>query len=103
MRPVPLRATDRLGSAVPGADPHPEAPPLHGLGAMTAALVIVPDGSVCARSASAPGGRVPELPVGPREAPSGSPWMMRLSMGCGDETSHARLARPGSATWVPPA
>ncbi len=70
-------------------------------GAMTAALVIVPADPVCARSASAHGGRAPGSSVravssrtrpGPREVLSGAPWMVRLSMGCGDETSPARLA-----------
>ena len=72
-----------------------------GRGAMTAALVIVPADPVCARSASAHGGRAPGSSVravssrtrpGPREVLSGAPWMVRLSMGCGDETSPARLA-----------
>jgi hypothetical protein len=79
------------------------APPLpsRGLGAMTAALVIVPADPACARSASAHGGRVPGSSVravssrtrpGPREVLSGAPWMVRLSMGCGDQRSPARLA-----------
>jgi len=72
-----------------------------GLGAMTAALVIVPADPVCATSASAHGGRVPGSSVraassrtrpGPREVLSGAPWMVRLSMGCGDLMSPARLA-----------
>jgi hypothetical protein len=77
--------------------------PSVGHGAMTAALVIVPADPVCASSASAHGGRAPGSSVravssrtrpGPREVLSGAPWMVRLSMACGDLTSSARLA-PG--------
>jgi hypothetical protein len=73
-----------------------------GLGAMSAALVIVPAHPDRASSASAHSGRgLRAAAVGPRVVPSGSPWMVRLSMGCGDATSADRLAparkhRPGS-------
>jgi len=59
--------------------------PSVGLGAMTAALVIVPAGPVRTQSASAHCGRFPgSETVGPREMPSGAPWMVRLSMGSTD-------------------
>ena len=62
------------------------------LGAMTAALVIVPvDPDV---SASAHRGHRTGSTVEPREVPTGTPWMVRLSMGSGDTRSAARLA-PG--------
>jgi hypothetical protein len=91
----PMRRSPMHGVALPQ--------PSVGLGAMTAALVIVPADPVCARSASAHGGRASGSSVravssrtrpGPREVLSGAPWMVRLSMGCGDLTSSARLA-PG--------
>jgi len=78
----------------------PSGPPVD-LGAMTAALVIVPADPACVPSASAHGGRVAGSSVravssrtwpGPREVPSGAPWMVRLSMARGDRTSPARLA-----------
>lgn len=105
MRPVPHHPAARFGAAVPSAPtwhlPPERLPSLSGLGAMTAALVIVPADPVRAWSASAHGGRVPGSSVmavssrtrpGPREVLSGAPWMVRLSMGCGDDTSPARLA-----------
>jgi len=71
--------------------PAPSLPSVD-LGAMTAALVIVPADPACAPSASAHGGRVCRVAaVGPRAVPSGSPWMVRLFMGFGDTTSAARL------------
>jgi hypothetical protein len=75
--------------------------PSVGHGAMTAALVIVPADPARARSASAHGGQAPGSAVRavssrtrprPREVLSGAPWMVRLSMGCGDQVSPARLA-----------
>ncbi|TCO17566.1 hypothetical protein EV652_11718 [Kribbella steppae] len=79
-------------------------------GAMTAALVIVPADPVCARFASAHGGRVPGSSVmavssrtrpRPREVLSGAPWMVRLSMGSGDLMSPARLAPARKHPWGP--
>ena len=78
----------------------PSGPPVD-LGAMTAALVIVPADPACAASASAHRGRAPGSSVravsirtrpGPQEVRSGAPWMVRLSMGSGDLTSPSRLA-----------
>jgi len=71
------------------------------LGAMTAALVIVPADPACARFASAHRGRATGSCVRPREVLSGAPWMVRLSMGSGDTTSTARQARPGSILLGP--
>jgi hypothetical protein len=66
------------------------------LGAMTAALVIVPADPVRPASASAQRGRCPGSTVGPRKVQTGAPWMVRLSMGSADVmlrvTSSARLA-----------
>jgi hypothetical protein len=65
---------------------------LPGLGAMTAALVLVPADPAGAPSVSAHSGRASRVAaVGPPAVPSGSPWMVRLFMGCGDTTSAARL------------
>lgn len=72
-----------------------------GLGAMTAALVIVPSDPAGSRSASAHGGRLPGSMVRPREVLSGAPWMVRLSMGCGDQGSPARLAPARKHPWGP--
>ena len=101
MRPVPPCVpcvTARLGTAVPNAAVRASlqgsraALPATGLGAMTAALVIVPSDPACARSVSAPDGRLPGSPVRPRKMPIGTPWMVRLSMGSGGNASAARLA-----------
>lgn len=66
------------------------------LGAMTAALVIVPAGPARHASVSARRGHAAGSMVGPREVPSGTPWIVRLSMGSADVvlrvTSAARLA-----------
>lgn len=66
------------------------------LGAMTAALVIVPADPARPASASAQRGRCPGSMVEPREVQTGAPWMVRLSMGSADVTlrvtSSARLA-----------
>jgi hypothetical protein len=65
------------------------------LGAMTAALVIVPADPV-RLSRPAQRGRAPGSTVEPREVREGAPWMVRLSMGSADVmlrvTSAARLA-----------
>ena len=90
MRPVLHPAAARFGAAVPGANPH--LPSSAGLGAMTAALVIVPVDPACARPASAQGGQAPGSRVDPWEVLSGAPWMVRLSRGRGDTTCPARLA-----------
>jgi hypothetical protein len=122
MRPVPPCAAARVGAAVPSAlaslqgfhvalsspglrsVPTPAArtcrrpQPLWGRieGAMTAALVIVPAGPARHASVSARRGHAAGSMVGPREVPSGAPWIVRLSMGSADVvlrvTSAARQA-----------
>lgn len=99
MRPVPPCVAVRFGTAVPNAAVRASLQgsraalpsPAH-LGAMTAALVIVPPDPVRDRPATAHGGRVPGSRVRPRGMSSGAPWMVRLSMGSGDDASAARLA-----------
>ena len=76
-----------------------------GLGAMTAALVIVPADPAAGPSVSAHSGRASRVAtVGPRVVPSGSPWMVRLSMGMRGPDASARLA-PGQEAppGAPPA
>jgi secreted trypsin-like serine protease len=53
------------------------------LGAMTAALVIVPAHSASARTTSAQGDPSPRVAGGTRAALGEFPWMVRLSTGCG--------------------
>jgi len=105
MRPVPpCTAAPRVVAAVPSARVSRRALSCSGLrsaptpaartcrrtqhlwgrtdGAMTAALVIVPvDPDV---SASAHRGHRTGSTVEPREVPTGTPWMVRLSMGRSD-------------------
>ena len=90
MRPVLHPAAARFGAAVPGANPHLSSSA--GLGAMTAALVIVPVDPACARPASAHRGQAPGSRVDPREVLSGAPWMVRLSMGSADMMLRVRSA-----------
>ena len=121
MRPVPPRSAARRGAAVPGvrswlpvlgsrcrASSSVVGPgrtrqcsARPGLGKMTAALVIVPADPVQARCVSARRRRATGSPIGRQEVLTGTPWMVRLSMGTGDRWSPAGSLRPGQRLLRP--
>ena len=67
-----------------------------GLGAMTAALVIVPSHSASVRTASAQGGPGPRVAGGTPAGTGEIPWMVRLSTGSGATTGSSQ--RPLTAS-----
>ena len=78
-----------------------------GLGAMTAALAIVPIHSASVRTTSAQGGPGPRVAGGTPAGTGELPWMVRLSTGCGATTGTSQRpltapSRTGSTGHVAP-